>query len=332
MINKSNMPKVSIIIPVYNVESFLPACIESIQNQNYPNMEVLFIDDGSTDKSGIILDKYAKDDERIKIIHKSNTGVSDTRNIGLSKASGEYICFADSDDILMYDYIDYLVKLIKKYDADISLTTEMFGNFQKEQVSDEEKVLYTAEDALEGILTYNIPIGVYCKLFKRKFLIENNIRFNKELFIGEGFNFNADAFQNAKKIAVGNRRIYFYRRDNPTSATTSFSEKKVRNGLKAIDILEKNLIIKTGRISNALKFARWRTNSDAYDVIKLAHAENKNRSLYKECLAFVKRDALVAFKVPTSRKNKERALIMKFVPALIPKAMLYRRRKYNAEV
>ena len=95
--------KVSVILPVYQVEKYLGICIESVINQTYQNLEILLIDDGSTDKSGKICDEYAARDGRIRVIHKENEGVSTARNVGIKQATGDYICFADSDDILEPD-------------------------------------------------------------------------------------------------------------------------------------------------------------------------------------------------------------------------------------
>ena len=106
--------KVSIIVPVYNVEKYVERCIESIIKQSYKNLEIILIDDGSKDNSGKICDEYAEKDNRIKVIHKKNGGLSDARNTGLNIADGEYICFIDSDDYIHKDLVkDNLEKLIQ---------------------------------------------------------------------------------------------------------------------------------------------------------------------------------------------------------------------------
>ena len=100
------MELISVIVPVYNVESYLEKCIESIQNQSYKSLEIILVNDGSTDSSGDICDKYAAHDKRIKVIHKKNGGLSSARNAGLEVANGDYIAFVDSDDyieITMYE-------------------------------------------------------------------------------------------------------------------------------------------------------------------------------------------------------------------------------------
>ena len=111
---------ISIIVPIYKVEEYLPRCIESILNQTYQDFELILVDDGSPDLSGDICDAYAENDPRIKVIHQDNSGISDARNIGLSRARGEYISFIDSDDWVHPEFLQQLLYTIEKYDADIA--------------------------------------------------------------------------------------------------------------------------------------------------------------------------------------------------------------------
>ena len=117
MINKK---KLSIIIPVFNVEEYLPKCIESVVNQTYDNLEILLINDGSTDNSGVICDNFAHKDERVKVVHKENGGLSAARNLGLSLATGHYIAFLDSDDYIDSEMYETLVDALENADADIA--------------------------------------------------------------------------------------------------------------------------------------------------------------------------------------------------------------------
>ena len=121
------IPKISVIVPVYNVESYLRRCIDSILDQTYKNIEIVLIDDGSTDSSGDICDIYADRYAIIKSIHKENKGPSDTRNVGVENAKGEYIYFLDSDDYIIRDCLDILYKNAKESDADLSCGS--FGFF-----------------------------------------------------------------------------------------------------------------------------------------------------------------------------------------------------------
>lgn len=118
-----NYPLVSVIVPCYNVEQYLPQCIDSILNQTYQNLEVWLVDDGSPDRCGEICDEYAKKDARIKVINKKNGGLADARNVALDVMTGEYVVFVDSDDYISPTHIEGLYHLIEKYGADVSVNT-----------------------------------------------------------------------------------------------------------------------------------------------------------------------------------------------------------------
>ena len=113
------MELISVIVPVYNVESYVAECIESIQNQTYMNLEIILVDDGSKDMSGDICDQYAAYDERIKVIHQENGGLSAARNTGIEAANGDYISFVDSDDYIGLTLFEDMLQLLKEYDLDI---------------------------------------------------------------------------------------------------------------------------------------------------------------------------------------------------------------------
>ena len=110
---------VSIIVPVYNVEKYLPECIDSILNQSYKNLEIILVDDGSTDESGRICDLYAKEDRRIKVVHKQNGGLSDARNAGIEESKGEYLAFVDSDDSIQYHYVEKMLNVMANSHCDV---------------------------------------------------------------------------------------------------------------------------------------------------------------------------------------------------------------------
>lgn len=112
---------ISVVIPVYNVETYLDACVRSVMKQTYSNIEIILVDDGATDNSGEMCDFYAKEDSRVKVIHKDNGGLSDARNCGIEVTKGEFITFVDSDDIVSCKYIETLYSLIKNNNADISI-------------------------------------------------------------------------------------------------------------------------------------------------------------------------------------------------------------------
>ena len=235
--------------------------MDSILAQTWNFIEIILVDDGSTDNSGFICDRMQQKDDRVK---------SAARNSGIEMASGGFICFVDGDDYVMPDYIEYMMEQIIKNNADITLTTQMFGNFDEKQVKKDEIKTWNGEDAVETILCYQVPIGCYCKLFRVKFL--KDIRFIPEMFIGEGFNFNVMAFQKAEKVIAG--------------------IKKCECGLWALEVIKQNLTIHSDRIHEACKYANWRTHSDFYDMCILAGVEIEYSEMYKKCLKVTQKDAL----------------------------------------
>ena len=168
---------ISIIVPVYNVEQYLPKCIESIINQTYKKLEIILIDDESLDGSGIICDKYKNIDDRIVVIHKKNGGVADTRNVGVQHATGKYIGFVDSDDFIESTMFERLYNNLKKYNASISMcsfTNEYkSGRIEIGKHFEGEITLLNKKQAMENlILEQNLSNHVWNKLYERK-IFEN---------------------------------------------------------------------------------------------------------------------------------------------------------------
>lgn len=319
--------KVSVIVPIYNVEKYIGKCILSIIEQTYKNIEIILVDDGSLDDSGNIADEYATRDNRIKVIHKANAGVSAARNSGLDAATGDFVCFSDGDDYVMPYYVEHLLKLCLTDNADVAYTVDMYTTFHNEHVANSHVKVITPEDATENILCYKVPIGVYSKLFNREFLVKNNIRFLEDVYIGEGFNFNTACFQRANKVVMSNERIYFYRRDNEASAMTSFKEAKCLMALKAIDIIKDNLVLRTPRVLKAWKFAHWHTHFDMYCWIVNSNAIHINEELYKRCRSVAQKEALIALSVPTKKSERIREILGLIAPIIVAKLMLWRNKR-----
>ncbi len=171
--------KISVIIPVFNVENYLNRCVESVLRQSYKNLEVLLIDDGSTDRSGLLCDKWANKDSRILVIHKKNGGVSDARNVGLDVATGDYIAFVDSDDYISPDMMAILFSALKKNDADMSICNFFYVNDQGTPLYHDDNSFYLQDGFISGFdaitasadarTWYNYVIWdvVWNKLFKK---------------------------------------------------------------------------------------------------------------------------------------------------------------------
>jgi glycosyltransferase involved in cell wall biosynthesis len=294
-------------------------------------MEIILVDDGSADNSGKIVDDYAKNEQRIKVIHQKNAGVSAARNAGIEKSTGDYICFIDGDDYVEPDYVEYMLKNLLDSDADISLSTEMFSIMHPNQTAHDKTEIYMPEKATCEILYANIPIGCYCKLFRRE-LLGKDLRFFPEFCMGEGFNFNTTAFQRANKIAVGHHKIYHYRLDNVDSVTTKFSMEKWHNGLDALQNIKRNFVIKMPKVYAAWDFAWWLTNNDILRLMIGAKQQKKYPRDYQECLRVVRYDAPSMSNISGSRARRFRILLIKINPLFAAKFDNYRREKAMKKV
>ena len=220
------LPLISIIVPVYNVERFIDRCIQSIINQTYKNLEIILIDDGSTDSSLAICQKYRNSDKRIKIIKKTNGGVSSARNIGLLHANGQYINFVDSDDYLDNSCLDKLYQALINYDCDISCSNIICESVSGEKIESLRLHKKVITFTIENYDMYSR--SVYNKLFSRKCLDTKDgyISFDESLHYGEDALFTINAFLNAKKIVRIPDELYHYV-IHGTSAMHNFSHKSL---------------------------------------------------------------------------------------------------------
>ena len=165
--------KVSIILPIYNVEKYLSACLDSVCNQTHKDLEIILVNDGSPDTSGYIADQYSQRDSRIKVLHKKNEGVSVARNLGIDNATGEYVCFCDSDDLLMPDYVEYLLGMVNSTKADIAVTNRFHYNYSGSSFypdKEDSPYVLSGKSAVLKMLYYHFLIGCNNKIFKRSFL------------------------------------------------------------------------------------------------------------------------------------------------------------------
>ena len=201
---------ISIIIPVYKVEKYLEKCIESVLKQTYTNLQIILVDDGSPDNCGKICDEYAKKDSRIEVIHKVNGGLSDARNVGISKAKGRYIGFVDSDDYIKEDMYEILLNLIKKYDADVSICNLYDVIDGNECIRNKENGIreYSRLDILkEVLLDKNIQSYAWNKLYKKELFDEIKYPIGKKY---EDIGTTFYVFEKCNKIVVTSEPEYYY--------------------------------------------------------------------------------------------------------------------------
>ena len=212
-------PTISIIIPVYNAEPYLHRCVESILSQTFADFELLLIDDGSPDKSGAICDEYAEIDERIRVFHKENGGVSSARNIGLDNATGEWVTFIDSDDLLPNTMV---FKTAASYNADMIIFSyiENYNKHNKiiEVIDEEVNTARGKNRILEKYLDSGILKCICSKFIKRELI--GDVRFDTNIRLGEDTLFIFQCLNNAQSFSLNSLPAYEY----VTSDETNFNK------------------------------------------------------------------------------------------------------------
>lgn len=246
--------KISVVIPVYNVKTYLEQCIESVIQQTYNNLEIILVDDGSTDGSADICDEYAVTDKRIKAIHKENGGLSSARNRGLKESTGDYICFLDSDDY--WDNNSFLSELLAQIsDEDLILFrlkkyVEKTGKMIESLPSVKEELPQDKESLIAYLVEHGQFIASACnKMVKRKLLIDNDIYFRTGV-TSEDIEWSGKVILSAKSVAYVDIAGYVYRqRENSiTSTMTKRNIRDLKNNIKySIDNAE-NKIKQTDRM------------------------------------------------------------------------------------
>lgn len=272
----------SVIIPVYNVENYLNECLDSVTSQTLDDMEIICIDDGSTDNSPDILKEYSKKDKRIKIITKENGGQATARNLGIKEAQGEYIAFVDSDDFIEPTMFEKLYTKSKDNNLDIAMCKIATYDNQTEEIKnnvwyymlgvfrDFEKGIFNHKDTKE--FTCHIAVTPYNKIYKTTLLKENNILFPEGL-IFEDEKFFYDTYLRAKRVSIVDEFLYYYRinrkgstvdtiKDNDFSDIVPIS-KLIRETFKETDNYEDYKILLSNRFIH-LQLARFTQTSQKY--------------------------------------------------------------------
>ncbi len=221
--------KVSIVVPIYNVEKYLDRCIKSILNQTYKNIEIILVDDGSADESGAIADRYADTDDRIRVIHKANGGLSDARNAGIDICGGEYICFVDSDDAIDSRYVSCMLEACQKNDADIAICR--FENVEADYTVHEGNItvaeeVMTSIEALQSIYSANNvnTVVAWNKLYSAK--LWKDVRYPKGR-IHEDEATTYKLLHKAKKVVSLDTVLYYYYRNASGITGSTFSHKRL---------------------------------------------------------------------------------------------------------
>lgn len=297
--------KVSIIVPAYNVEKYIEKCIETILNQTYENIEVIVVDDGSIDKTPFILDEIAKKDNRVRIVHTKNCGVSAARNSALDIASGEYVVFVDGDDYLSCDYVEYMIDLVCKTGKQFCTSKNHYSSINDKQVKNEKVKILSEEEATCYFLSPDVIVYSPNCIISMNLLNTLKLRFSTSLFYGEGLTFTSTLAQHSGGIGLGNRKVYYYRRNNEISATTKFNIEKMRNGEIALNKLKDNITIKSDAIDTMWLLHMCTFYLGAIVRIKALKLIQAYRTEYREWSKFLKKN------VPTLILKKNISLYRK---------------------
>ena len=237
------MPKISVIVPVYNVERYLEECLNSIINQTFSDIEIICVNDGSTDNSAEILKKYEKQDNRIKIVNKKNGGLSSARNIGMQFATGEFISFIDSDDWVDKTMLEKMYNNITTLNADISICAVHNFDEQKQEIDDSlpyftlalfnatfDNKVFSYADTKDFIM--DVCVMAWNKLYRKSFLDECKATFPDGLIFEDG-PFFFSIFFKTQKVSIVREFLYYYR----INRTGSILQKHNKNLMDIIDIV-----------------------------------------------------------------------------------------------
>lgn len=236
--------KISIVIPVYNVEKYLDRALKTVVNQTYRNIEIVIINDGSTDKSEDIILKYKENDERIIYIKQKNTGLSEARNAALKKITGEYVFFFDSDDFLELNIIEVLHNVIEKENADMAISGYYVYNEENKvrheinHINKETEIIDTkkVDFMKEQYINHKYENHVWDKLYKTSIIKENNLNFKSQMI--EDILFNMEIYPYLKKIVYIKQPLYNYCIRN-TSITGKYNENLFDMYIKLFELLER---------------------------------------------------------------------------------------------
>jgi len=311
------MPAISVIVPLFNTESFVKDCLDSLVAQTFNDFEVIIIDDGSTDNSARIAAGYASSDARFRLIGQPNKGLSEARNTGLKIARGEYVTFVDSDDCVTPNFLELMLSIAKEQQADIVCCN--FQNVNEEfkitesctsdQILSKTSTCLTAEKAT-AIALYQDSLPDYSawnKLYRTS--LWNNQKFEAGIYF-EDFAVIPDILLLSNKVAITKDRLYLYRKRTNSILSTSFSTKK----LVLLDIAERVLDKMTGKSKPLYKAARSMLVSASFSILMRTDDTEEFAEYRKKALAHIHEFRLSTFFDFKVRMRTRMAILISYLP------------------
>lgn len=275
-------PAISVIIPIYNVEKYLPACIESILQQTFLDFELLLINDGSTDGSAAICNQYAQQDNRVSVTHQKNAGVAAARQTGVKSASGKYICFVDSDDTIPVDALKSLHENISGYDMVVGRTKYLYqdGNFEIKNIPIHQ---YNTIEYVKALLAMETSIAPFSRLIKQSLFDIHTMSIPKEIKAGEDFIMNIRLGVRLNNCNVIDTIVYNYNAGRQGSIINS-----LRNTLEATK-LRISLLLQpiedTGFSDRCKNEITWLKAISIVSLINTQYTIDRNDPFVKETIA-----------------------------------------------
>lgn len=301
-----NQELVSIIVPAFNVESFFPACIDSILDQSYKNIELIIINDGSSDFTPKIAESYALKDDRVKVYHQENVGPA-ARNKGLDLATGQFVMFIDSDDMLLPRAIEVMMRMMVKYQADIvegkTITGKIHGDLTPPSVFHPK--IYTPQKAIHDVLYQkNLLASVCGKLYKMSLF--ENLRFSNGLLY-EDLDIFYKIFERADKIIFIDFPVYFYR-NNDNSIINSWSKRRL-DVLKVTENIENYMREKYPEILPAAKDRRLSANFNMFILCSI----NDEKENADKCWEIIKQNRRASLFNPNVRTKNKAGILLSYM-------------------
>lgn len=279
---------ISVIVPIYNVELYLPTCLESILSQTYQDLEIILVDDGSPDNSGRICDEYAKKDSRISVIHQKNAGQSGARNTGLDMARGEYVTFVDADDYIESDAYEILMTEVARTNVDILL----FGHNlikdcnERDTKSKKHEIKSTilGSDELWYEVFGNLNNAVWNKLYKRELI--GRKRFKLGLFHGEDLLFNLEYINECSSALLISLPLYNYVKREGSVTTSNFSKKKL-DEIVSKDFARELILKYCPKMLSIAEIFCFRARMNVIRSIYRSGKEHENVELLKQLNSYI---------------------------------------------
>ncbi len=320
---------ISVIVPVYNVEKYLERCVKSIAAQTYKDLEILLIDDGSTDKSGEMCDAFQQTDSRIKAFHKQNGGLSDARNYGIEHSAGEFISFVDSDDYIDEKMLVTLHRLITENDADLAVCSAMdvFEGKEVTQVKEIKEFNLNKVESYKYMLRGDGIPSACNKLYKRQTV--GDVRFPVGKLYEDGF-FTPQILKKVEKTAVTSKPMYYYFRRADSITTKPFR----KGDLDVIEAYDKCVKQVKELCPEALPYAEFRYRNAYFNVLDkmLMRDDCKEIPEYKQVVKYLKKHTAQIVKDPGFGKmRKIAAVALKFSVPLYKKILLTKQKIYKIQ-